>query len=83
MTAQPTRPEDVPDALVDIAMAGAAPGCRDDARFYLANALPVIREEIATAIEAAAPAVTVLSAPAVVFRAQGMSEAAQIARGDA
>lgn len=34
------KPEDVPVRLIDAAMADAAPGCRDDAAFYLANALP-------------------------------------------
>jgi hypothetical protein len=39
------RPEDVPDELVDLAMTGASPGCRADARFYLANVLPTLLKE--------------------------------------
>lgn len=45
------KPEDVPEALIDIAMAGAAPGCRDDAAFYLANALPAIEAETLAGVE--------------------------------
>jgi hypothetical protein len=36
----------VPDKWVDAAMKDAAPGCRDDARFYLANAFPTIQEDL-------------------------------------
>jgi hypothetical protein len=37
---------DVPLVWVDAAMTGASPGCRDDARFYLANAYDRIREDV-------------------------------------
>lgn len=38
--------KDVPLSWVDAAMTGASPGCRDDARFYLANAYDTIREDL-------------------------------------
>lgn len=37
---------DIPDSWVDAAMTGASPGCRDDARFYLANAYDTVREDL-------------------------------------
>lgn len=36
-------PEDVPTEWIDLAMTGAAPGCRMDAAFYLANTIPAIK----------------------------------------
>jgi hypothetical protein len=45
------KPDDVPTDLVEIAMTGATPGCRGDARFYLANALPAHRLLVADEIE--------------------------------
>lgn len=51
---------DVPTALVDLALTGAAPGCRDDAAFYLANTIPAIQaaavRDAAAAWEALKPA---------------------------
>lgn len=38
--------KDVPDAWVDAAMTGADPGCRMDARAYLANAYETIRDDL-------------------------------------
>jgi hypothetical protein len=38
--------KDVPQKWVEAAMTGASPGCRDDARFYLANAYDTIREDL-------------------------------------
>lgn len=38
--------KDVPLKWVDAAMTGASPGCRDDARFYLANAYETLREDL-------------------------------------
>lgn len=38
--------DEVPATWVDAAMTGASPGCRDDARFYLANAYEAIREDL-------------------------------------
>lgn len=40
------KEKEVPNAWVDAAMTGAAPGCRDDARFYLANAYELIRDDL-------------------------------------
>lgn len=40
------REKDVPLKWVDAAMTGASPGCRDDARFYLANAYDTVREDL-------------------------------------
>jgi hypothetical protein len=35
----------VPAELIDLAMTGAKPGCRGDARFYLENAIAKIRAD--------------------------------------
>lgn len=40
------KEKEVPGSWVDAAMVGASPGCRDDARFYLANAFPKIQEDL-------------------------------------
>ena len=50
--------KDVPVKWVDAAMTGAAPGCRDDARFYLANAYETVREDILWTLLGTDPTIT-------------------------
>jgi hypothetical protein len=46
------NPADVPGEWVALAVRDAKPGCKDDARFYLAAVIPAIRAALADEIEA-------------------------------
>jgi hypothetical protein len=50
--------KDVPLTWIDAAMTGASPGCRDDARFYLANAYDTMHEDFLWGVLKEDPQVT-------------------------
>jgi hypothetical protein len=82
---------EVPAELIDLAMTGAAPGCREDAAFYLANVLAAVRAAeramVADEIEADFrenvndAGINIDADRIISARAWGMYRAARIARG--